>query len=417
MKVKSKTLYTWAIALLLLLDINFFYLISQPDFLGQYNSMYNKALIAIISLILGGVCLGRHGSFFREYKYVKNYCMLVTVLSVLLIVHGLITYSQSILSLLRNCDYLLIGFLAIPILYTLRDERSFYSFMKLLNVYAGIWYFLIIVQSILYTATGSMFLNYFTGEYVWYRNGVRISLFSVGSLMVYYNFYMAFDEFQSRSHRLKYFIMLIVGVYATLFVQQTRSIDFAMVLAFAIMYLMKSKNAKRTLQNYGIVIVAFAALWFSGVLGSFFASFFAGSNYIRSTTLRQEAFLYFAQYWVKHPLFGMGLTNNEVLTRGPIGRYYMSDVGFVGVLAKTGIAAFVLYGSILWRWFKIIGKLRKSTDARYKSISVLLIGLAVYFIAPVYAMSVYANAYCISIPIMIAIFEYWNWDYNTSKDK
>ena len=144
MKVKIKTLYTWVIVLLLLLDINFFYLISQPDFLGQYNSMYNKALIAVVSLVLGGVCLCRHGSYFRGYKYVKKYCILVTAISVLLIAHGLIIYSQGILSLVRNCDYLLIGFLVIPILYTLRDERSFYSFMKLLNIYAGIWYFLII---------------------------------------------------------------------------------------------------------------------------------------------------------------------------------------------------------------------------------------------------------------------------------
>ncbi len=83
----------------------------------------------------------------------------------------------------------------------------------------------------------------------------------------------------------------------------------------------------------------------------------------------------------------MGLTNNEILTRGPIGRYYMSDVGFVGVLAKTGLQHLFCMVLCLLDGSRLL-KMRKTSDYRYTKHYGLLIVLAVYFIAQLCYVSI-----------------------------
>jgi hypothetical protein len=76
-----------------------------------------------------------------------------TVLSVLLIAHGLL-HTHKILSLVRTA-ILLIGFYDSNTIHFAR-RTGLYKFMKFLNVFVDL-YFLVIVQSVLYAATGSRF--------------------------------------------------------------------------------------------------------------------------------------------------------------------------------------------------------------------------------------------------------------------
>lgn len=409
MKIRKVTLYKAAIAIILVLDLSLFYIIDLPAGIAQYNSTYTKALISAVAAILAFICYFSHQDYFANYKFVKNFCGFCLILICLLIMHGVIIYpSQGIMSLFRNCDYLLLVLLVVPILYILGDEIDFYHFMKMLNYITIFWYAILIAQSVIYSTSGNIILTYYSNsDNLWIRNDrIRFSLLSLGNIMIFYNFYILLSSMIRKQKKILYLIAFLMGVYCNLFVQQTRALEFTMVITLAVMYLIQSNNKVKVIRNYAIILIGFILLYASGILSNFFDSFTAADT-AKNTLVRQEAIAYYIQYWIKHPLFGMGLTNSEALTRGPFGTYYMSDVGFVGIVAKCGIFAFVLYILLFVRWIRIILKIRKT---EYKEISILLVGMFLYTFVPSYSISIFISAYSISVPIIICIFEFWNYE-------
>lgn len=408
MKVKTASLYKVAIIMILILDVCAFYLVQLPESISQYNSTYNKTLIGALSVILAFICFFRHQERYNDYGFVKKYCAFCISLAILLLFHGTIKYpSQGIMSLLRGCDFLFLVLLAIPILYVLMAELDFEGFMNTLNYITLIWYFVLILQSVVYSANGNVFLLYgSSADKLWIRNGrIRYPLFALGNLMIFYNFYILILSGYKKKKKIISFIAFILGVYSNLFIQQTRALEFTMVLTIAVMYLLQSNNKMKVLRNYAVVLIGVIILLASGILNDFFSSFTAGET-VKNTLVRQEAIVYYLQYWKQHPLVGMGVTNSELLTRGPQGVYYMSDVGIIGLMAKCGIFAILLNIMLMFRWVKIILRIRKTI---YYEINILLIGLLLYFFVPSYTISFFAPAYAITVPIIISIFEFWNY--------
>lgn len=407
MKVKTTTLYQVVIFLVFILDLSLFYLVELPAGIAQFNSTYSKVLIGTISAILGLFCYFNHQSFFRNYRFVKRFCFTCLMLSLLLLIHGIIVFpSQGMLSLLRGCDYLFLVLLVIPILYILRDELCFERFIKTINYIVIIWYVVLILQSIVYSINGNVFLTYNNNlDKLWIRNNrIRYSLLGLGNLMIIYNFYVLLSGENNRKSKTLSMISVAMGIYCNLFVQQTRALEFTMIFVLAIMYLLQSNNKIKVVRNYSIIFLGVIVLCVSGILPSFLNSFTAVET-AKSTLVRQEAISYYIQYWMQHPLLGMGLSNSEALTRGPFGTYYMSDVGLVGIIAKCGIFAIALNGALLVRWIKIIIKMRR-TD--YRKINILLIGLLLYFFVPIYSVSFFSPAFSITVPVIMSIFEFCN---------
>ena len=407
MKVKTTTLYKVVIFFVFILDLSLFYLVELPAGVAQYNSTYSKVLIGSISAILGLFCYFNHQSFFSNYRFVKRFCFACLMLSFLLLIHGTINYpSQGMLSLLRGCDYLFLVFLVIPIMYILRDELCFKRFMKAINYIVITWYVVLILQSIVYSLNGNVFLSYNNNlDKLWVRNNrIRYSLLGLGNLMIFFNFYVLLSGENNRKSKPLSLISVAMGIYCNLFVQQTRAMEFTMIFVLAIMYLLHSSNKIKVIRNYSIIFLGVIVLYVSGILPSFIDSFTAVET-AKNTLVRQEAISYYIQYWIEHPLLGMGLSNSEALTRGPYGTYYMSDVGLVGIIAKCGIFAIALNGALLVRWIKIIIKIQR-TD--YRKINILLIGLLLYFFVPIYSVSFFSPAFSITVPVIMSIFEFCN---------
>ena len=332
------------------------------------------------------------------------------MLSFLLLIHGTINYpSQGMLSLLRGCDYLFLVFLVIPIMYILRDEVCFKRFMKAINYIVITWYVVLILQSIVYSLNGNVFLSYNNNlDNLWVRNNrIRYSLLGLGNLMIFYNFYVLLSGENNRKSKPLSLISVAMGIYCNLFVQQTRALEFTMIFVLAIMYLLQSKNKIKVVRNYSVIFLGVIVLYVSGILPSFLNSFTAVET-AKNTLVRQEAISYYIEYWIQHPLLGMGLSNSEALTRGPYGTYYMSDVGLVGIIAKCGIFAIALNGALLVRWIKIIIKIQRT---EYRKINILLIGLLLYFFVPIYSVSFFSPAFSITVPVMMSIFEFCNNQY------
>lgn len=411
--IKKPTLLQIFIALIYILDISFFYLISLPESFQTINNVNTKLLIAEISIVVAFICYFKEQSYYNEnFLFVRNYCLFIVILAMLLVIHGYLTYpTQGVLSYFRSCEYLFTALLAIPILYEMYSQEAFEQTMSILNIIAFLWYLILILQSSVYNISGSMFLTYF-GESgnVGLRNGMlRIPLFSLGNIMVFYNLY----RFLSLLGRKKVFalVQFILGSYCIIFVQQTRAIIFAYGIAVAFMLLTNTDKPFSLLRNFCLVAFICFILYQLGVFDSFLESFSSSEN-MQSTTIRAEAISYYIQYWLKHPVFGMGTATNATLTHGSNGMYYMSDVGFVGIIAKCGVFAFALYGALIARWTFIIYKVRNLSICGRKD-SVFLIGLLCFFIAPSYSISFFANAWSVSIPLFIAIFEFFYYK-NTS---
>lgn len=407
MRVKTTTLYKVIIFCVFILDLSMFYLFELPAGISQINSTHCKALIGALSVIMGLFCYFNHQSYFNSYRFVKRFIFTCLMLSFILLIHGIINYpSQGMLSLLRGCDYLFIVLLVIPILYILRDELYFTRFMKAINYIIIIWYIVLILQSIVYSITGSVFLTYNNDlDKLWIRdNRIRYSLLALGNLMIFYNFYVLLScDNKIKSKNLS-IISLFMGIYCNLFVQQTRALEFTMVLILAIMYLLQSNNKIKVVRHYLVVILGVIILYVSGIIPNFIDSFTAVET-AKNTLVRQEAIIYYIQYWIQHPLLGMGLSNSEALMHGPYGTYYMSDVGLVGIIAKCGVFAIVLNGALLIRWIKIIIKIHRT---EYRKINILLIGLLLYFFVPAYSVSFFSPAFSITVPVIMSIFEFWN---------
>ncbi len=401
------------IVCIFLLDCSLFYIADLPGIVSAYNGTYNKVLIALLSLISAFICFFSNQRYFVDYSFVKKYSLFTLFLAFCLIIHAFIMYpSMGLLSCLRGCDFLFVILLAFPFLNAMDSESSFERILRDLNVIACIWYLILIMQSIAYSANGSIFLTYFSSGSVQTRNdSIRIAMFSLGNIMVYYNFYRIIKEQPKRRVTFNV-VQFVLGLYCVIFIQQTRALIFACILSLAVMFLLHSENPLSTLRNYAIVIVVFVILYSTGVISQYIDSF-TGSE-IKNTLVRQEAINYYLSYWVEHPLLGMGLSNNESLVHGTSGTYYMSDVGLVGMMAKCGIFAFLLYLLILVRWIAIIIRLRKFSAESMKD-SVLLVGLLIYFFSPLYSLSFFNSAWSLTVPLSISIFEYMNHKY-TEKD-
>jgi hypothetical protein len=191
-----------------------------------------------------------------------------------------------------------------------------------------------------------------------------------------------------------------MGIICAFIVQMVRMYEFAIVGALLVVYVASSKKSNRILR---IIIVLFAIVYvtMTGIVDSFISSFDVNGNLGAGTRVRFEAIEYFMTYVQKNPLFGMGFVHQNYYSSvlyGANGRYYLTDVGIIGLLTECGGAMVALYVLFCIRMVYIITKIKRQNKG-------FLVGLCVFTLLCTPTLIIWGRRSIIYIGLIMAIFE------------
>ena len=383
MKIRVCKLYSFIICLILLLDFNLWYLFKLPTWLFTMNSKSNKFLIVILILLMYIDVLFTKQASIRAYRYQIRYSLILVLAVVFLSVSTAFMYTaQGINSTIRIANVYLVPLLVIPILYIYEKDRKLDSLVRMAEFATFLWYIVAIVQYNAYNFSGTVFLHDFfgsEGEVALRNNTIRLTMFAFGNTAVIYNFYKLIC---GDRRRIWHASNLILGIICVALIQKTRMFYLADTIGVMVVLFFSGKAKNARLRNITILVVAIFYLFASGMIEQFLSSIFVGNDVykLNSTEVRVDAIGYYIARFLQNPLTGMGFVSESkypTLVHGPLMNFYLSDVGFVGVLAQTGIFSIVIYVMPLIRMINVSKLAIKSGCAeRY----CFQIALTVYFL-------------------------------------
>ena len=396
------------IVLLVIMDINMFYLIDIPQPLTHLWGTYNKSLLVIISIALFAWTRGFWNSDLFIKKYTIALCMSVAIVA---IISSQVYAGNRIYNVLIECSQYFLVFLAFPLLKLVRKENGYDRILYAINVITLVLYILYILQSIAYEKNGTLFLH--VNENL-RNNALRMSLKSFGNVMIIYNFCrLWFDS--NYKHKIFSLIQFILGIYCLLFIQQTRAYYFVIAISLIVVLLFCGSSSSKKIRNIAIIILFSVMLFSSGLFDQFLGSFGENSDMYGNTLVRMNAIGYFWEEFVHSPLWGHGIITTAqyfTIRTGPLGSYFYADVGIIGLMAQFGIFSFVIYVWPMLRWGRHILR-----HLRSGKLDPFLIAMYIYMLASTPSLLCVNQALCIIWPFSLAFFAYSNEKLGEEEDK
>lgn len=409
--MKLKTSFSYSInsiiriiiVLLCILDLHIFYLINFPT---QIDDIW-KELLAFVSILLTIRCRCKDGCLFKKYRFITRYTiwMLVSLIIVTIFSKLLLNYSNMTLyQMFRTWSHFFLVFLAFP-LVELFEYEGYEKLFKYINYVIFAWYIIVIVQSILYSATGKVFLNeivYSADGFINERDGmIRFSLYSLGNIMLLFNF----DNLYCKRKICSYWfsiLQLFLGMYAVITVQQTRAFTIVLCVTIFFIILSNSNTPMKALRNTIIIVAVGVLIYNNNVIKSLIDSFSSSGEYGISTFARTGAIEYYWKVFLSNPFCGFGIVP-PIVEHGPMGIYYFSDVGIFGLLAQFGIFIIPIYGILLIRWGKIVLYVIRTGNLKKYG---FIVGAYVYALLTSATLIMTDKPRIIIIPIFLALFEH-----------
>ena len=394
---KTNAVYISFFLILAIMDINVFYLIPIEGNLSWIWGVYRKLLLVIVaSMLFVWSKAWNHTTLFM-----KNYVVaMVASLSIIVVTSALRYDGNPLKYVLLETSYFLLIFLALPVYrFMVRNGKN--SFFLTLNIVAFIWYVICIMQVLIYSVNGNFFLYV---DHLFRNDNLRFSLKSVGCVMVVYNFCKIWTE---RDKKIGFnLLQFCLGMYCVFFIQQTRAFFLAIGGAIVAVLLLYPTTVSKKARNIMLLIVIACIIVGNGFLSTFLESFGSKSIEYNSTILRQGAFLYFWEEFVKNPILGHGIIAGsshylQQIKTGPISCYYYADTGFIGELPQLGIFITNIYIWPLCRAIKMSFK-----QAKEKTVDAFSIGFLVYILLSSPTVICLNPAYYFIWPIFIAFMEY-----------
>lgn len=340
---------------LFILDYEIFYLFEIPGFMRILKDNQLNLVTGFLGILLSGY-------YYSKYKYEtiklynRNFLYAITcaIIWIILVIYSIILYEKQPirLSLGFHATFLYF-FLCIPALVIFQKSHNKMKLFDIMNWISIIWYIIIIFQHFVYAASHTLIFNMqelmSNSSRDMVRNyGIRISLKSLGNLMILYNFDIVFNKRKTEIGRKISFISLALGLYCLIVIQQTRSMLFIILCSIAIIMLFGAKRIRKKIIVLAIMVFGFAFFIQSGILSDFFSSFSTkASNANRlGTTIRLGAIAYYFECFLRNPLLGNGFSSSlyypEVQHSSSMLFYYV-DVGIFGLLGEVGLMAIPLY--------------------------------------------------------------------------
>ncbi len=257
---------------------------------------------------------------------------------------------------------------------------------------------LFLAQAILYRMSGKVFLNiveYPTFARVEKRTfGIRLTM--PGTLIIF-SVLMSWGYFLlGRADRL-HMVNFITGLAYIILICQTRMTTVCMAATMVLTWLFRHTEKKydkyKVLMIFLVAVIALIApLLLDNLTDQSSGSVFA----------RTYAFEYFGKLFLQHPVFGIGFLPDDstrpavtLLLHGSRGYAKLTDIGYVGYSAQTGLVGILLFVLLVICILRYVKNTRKNVMAQ--SCACFLI----YLLSTSTTLSVFDTQRAILIPLVL----------------
>lgn len=405
-RIRLSSIIVFSFTIILLLDYHFFYLIDYWNVLKGNSMCLIVAILGIISAsfivkIKGGV-VG------REIKWAYRVSWLSFVVWFMVCFYSTIIYpKQPVVYTVVEHVSLLYMFWTIPLFYCFVKEHKAAILFNIINVVCFIWYVLLLIQFVEWIKGRNLIFVDGGLSVIKTRGfGIRIGLGSLGNINLLYNSNMLFNA-KSKKKKALHCLMMALGLFCMIFVQQTRSFTAIVICCIAFNMILSSKQISKKIFAVFVLLVFLAALIYSGVFLDFLLSFSVMGVEGKGTTIRLEETKYYLECFLHNPVFGNGFTNYQYY---PLVQYkayqpysyYYTDIGIIGLLAEIGLGAIIVYVLPMKRAFEIGVKAYKYNRQEFA----MYITYLVYFCMTSFTLIATDSARAISYPFFLAFALY-----------
>lgn len=413
MKIRKYALgVIMCLVLITLVEYHFFYLFSYNRIMNiffQDGKYFFIGILAVVLMLYIRRFYRQATSLYSRWLYV--YCLFVIVAVVLLTVLSLLQYpNQKIADTLRVGGRFLWPVLAMVFMLAFVRSGNVEDTFKMINVLCFAWYIYLIIQSFIYAKTGSLlfsFQSYFGNSNVNTRNNaLRVGLGAFGNIMVLYNFTRFYCRREGEKLPSFNLVQFVLGLYCLITIQQTRAMILITSVCIAVAVLVYGTSVKQNILRAILIVAIGMFLYKSEAVYEFFATF-SNENYKGSSIARAYAYKYYLSIFAKSPIFGYGFAaeaSNSAITHGPLGIAYTSDVGFIGLLAETGIFSLIIY---IWPVIRIIKIVFSIGFKRVAKTNTFLLVVVLYILLTSATLIITDMGRCLAFPFLIAVFEYY----------
>lgn len=366
--------------------------------------------VSIITFFISIFSVG-FKKYFSEMKFIKNYLIyIIFIFYISMFLYTNIKYNQEIIEFIKASYQYIYIFLSYPIYYILKKEGLDNRLFRYLSNIVVIGMILLITNAYLYNNYSISFL--FVNNV--HRSGSNLmrvwDLSSLEAFVVLFNFYKILNT-KDRKEKVFCILKIIIIFSALMYVEQTRMMIIALILASFFMYLMKRRtNVKKVIITL-ILSISIIVMWNIGTFSAIIDLFSLNSKYGLSTSIRLLELEHYLSIFMKNPVFGIGLVWPTIsraydLLYGAYGTYTITDVGIFGYLASIGINALIIYGIPSMRFIIITYRLNKEKNG--SNVLILLIGLIIFLFISSFTLLVLNTSRIFIWPFYLALFEYVN---------
>ncbi|WP_300848730.1 hypothetical protein [uncultured Acetatifactor sp.] len=393
-----------------IIEYHFFYLFSYNALMSLFFEKAENIIIAISALAMfvfvylkySKTIIKWYGSWMFWYSL-----SLIASFSVLFLISELLYQNQRLTDTLSgNVSFLYPLLMSVFALVFINDNGT-EKMARFLNFVCFIWYILMIMHSINYSQNGTVLFSaidmFETGRISKRENNLRMSSGLFGNVMVVYNFVKFYCRKNNEKFPIFNLILFVLGLYCAVVIQQTRAMIIVLSGCIAVVVLFfcgtLKQNIIKALSIIGIVI-------YLGMDNNIFAkliSTFSNPDYQITMTARTYAYAYYFEIFKNSPLYGFAFCADKNIIHGPLDIAYTSDVGFVGLMATTGLFSIVIYIVPILHMIKLM--LKKGYRNLIEN-DIMLLALMTYLVLTSATLLITHAKLCYAFPFIIALFEY-----------
>ncbi|KGH62270.1 hypothetical protein X375_05850 [Oenococcus oeni S13] len=345
MEISKRKVNLWIVAIFLLADSRFFYLIPMTSYLGGAAS--NKTLVGVIGFVLFVSMTIINGGIVKLGIYGKSIFLFLTFLFFQGI-YEYFTYGYSFTTILFSIIPYFTLLMYMEILYVAQED--FEGLLKLIENIAIILSVLLLIQMFVYNHIHTMFLHFTLSDWftVYYPTAkgrfytVAEGLIRCVPLLAFY------DLLRPKKTMLRSYLSFSFSLLAIIFIDQSRMYFLSVVIALIVMYMVANKD-KITLNRLigAIIILIVATIFIMQKLNSIYFDLSDSTN--GSGYAREDAINYYWNLLSTHFFTGLGIVIPDPgamyynLIKGPEGIYNFDDIGLMGIYASMGFIGVIWY--------------------------------------------------------------------------
>jgi len=329
-------------------------------------------------MVLSSLFISIFAFFLFGIKITKSYYRYANIIVCVMWVAGIIkasVFNLPISVILKESCYtivpLLVYFSYKPLFVSKKDLVSFLRFLLI----AGLMCNAVSIIEMCFALHNVDVLN--LNVFAKLRNGTP--RFAIGETVVITSFLLSccfvLDKDVAIKKKLIHYINICLTVINLVWIIKTRSLDLYLLATLVMIPVLNNriKKSVRIVFGFAVIVILLTILFsdFVPLLNSF-----VDSDY--GIQIRFSMISYYLNYFKNHWLFGAGfisanpLYTTHAIVSGPFGRYYVSDVGVIGLMFTHGVIGLIWL--IMWfvEGFKLIIRSKESVPTYYNLFTKLL---------------------------------------------